>query len=269
MQTVDSYLTFFAMIFEFLILIQIFRGGIYRQFPVFSLFIAESLLSAIIMLTLYKYSSPNFYYKSYIVDFTITSILVFSVLVELIWSVLKPFHALMPRFSWIIPIVLVLLAGALIWPIAGLSAPSHMSWLGYLLYRFQSTAAIVRILIFVVFVAFSRILAIGWKSRELQIITGLGLYSIVYLSVEAIHTHQTVGGAHFDNNYHLLDQLVVISYLASLLYWLLMFGLKELPRKNFTPPMAEFVLRLSNKSPIVDSVVTNSSIHDRTEPERK
>jgi len=48
--------------------------------------------------------------------------------------------------------------------------------------------------------------------RELQVATGLGLYSMVSLTVGILHTYQVSG----TQQYHLLDQAVTASYLVAL-----------------------------------------------------
>jgi hypothetical protein len=260
----DQYFAFAGIFLNFLLLLQIFRRGIQRLFPIFTLFIAESFISAGVMLALYRFTSSPFYFKAYIVDLTISSILEFAVLAELIWSVLRPLHELLPRVAWLLSLVVLLLCALLMWPIAGFAVPANLSSFGHLYYKLQATIAILRILVFLTIAACSRLLALGWRDRELQIATGLGFYSIIYLAVTEIHVHQAVGGG-----YHFLDQLGVISYLLSLGYWLLMLGTSEVPRKEFTRTMESFMLRLTNNYSFSDSKVTHTPIVDSTEQEKK
>ena len=260
----DLFYAFAGIFLNFLLLLQIIRRNIQRQFPVFTLYIAESCISASLMLALFRYTSSGFYFRAYIVDLSVSSVLEFAVLAELIWLVLRPLHAYLPRVAWLVPIVLVLLSALLIWPIAGFAVPAHLDSFGQLYYKLQATIAILRIVVFLTIAAFSRLLALGWRDRELQIATGLGFYSVVYLAVTEIHVHQAVGGS-----YHFLDQLEVISYLLSLGYWLLMLGSREVPRKEFTRSMKSFVLRLTNNQSIVESKVTHTPIADKLEQKLK
>jgi hypothetical protein len=58
--------------------------------------------------------------------------------------------------------------------------------------RVQETFAILRVVLFLVLAIASHWLAIGWRNRELQIATGLGLYSLGSLVGTLAHQHQSV-----------------------------------------------------------------------------
>ena len=84
---------------------------------------------------------------------------------------------------------------------------------------------------------FSQLLSIGWRDRELQVATGLGLYSIVSLTVTMLHSHQFSG-----EKFHYLDYGVSLSYLGTLAYWVVSFAAKEYQRQEFSPQMRDFLL---------------------------
>jgi hypothetical protein len=121
--------------------------------------------------------------------------------------------------------------------VAGLAVPGYLTPQGRNFFRLQQTFAILRVVVFLAMAAFSQLLAIGWRNRELQIATGLGFYSIVSLATAVIHTHQEVGA-----QYHWLDQVGAVSYLSALVYWVLSFATKEAERQNFSPQMESFLL---------------------------
>jgi hypothetical protein len=264
---VDKIFAYCGLVLEILLFARIINQKIYRVFPFFSAFILESFLSDGFMFFLYAHASIHVYYKFYLIDYMATSLLLFAVIVELISVVLKLYLPESYRAIWTISAFALLVIGAILWPLARFFSPINLDILGLFYYRTLAITAMLRILIFVVIAAFSRVLAIGWRYRELQIATGLGFYSIVFLAVTEFHVHQAVGP-----NYHFLDQLAVLSYLASLIYWLLMFGKKEPERKEFTGKMAELVLRLANKSTVDAPGVTGTSLPrspGSEEPERR
>ncbi len=83
-------------------------------------------------------------------------------------------------------------------------------------------------------------LSIGWRNRELQIVTGLGFYSLISLAVAMLHTHQALGP-----QYVRLNQIVVarLSLLIDLLGRELLQ--KEAERQEFTPQMKTLLLTVA------------------------
>jgi hypothetical protein len=162
------------------------------------------------------------------------------VLVELSWSVLRPIRAALPHRTIAIIAVLLILLGSAVWPIAGLLAlpgPSHQ-W--HNLMQLLQAFSILRVVFVLVLAAFSQLLAIGWRDRELQIATGLGFYSLMSLGAAILHTHHLASSV-----YHNADQIVQASYLCTLVYWLFSFVQQEAPRQEFTPRMESFLLAVS------------------------
>ena len=108
----------------------------------------------------------------------------------------------------------------------------------------------------------SQLLSIGWRNRELQMATGLGLYSIVSLTVGILHTHQISG----TQPYHLLDQAVTASYLVALAYWVFSFATREAERRAFTPQMATFLLAVAGNARATRISLADSPTNDRRDP---
>ncbi|MDR5728885.1 MAG: hypothetical protein RB191_15810 [Terriglobia bacterium] len=127
----------------------------------------------------------------------------------------------------------------------------------------QQTTSILRILFFLVLAGLSQLLSIGWRDRELQVATGLGFYSLVSVAVEMAHSHQTMGA-----QYRLLNQIVVASYVLSLLYWAFSFAQKEAERREFTPKMEQFLLALAGNARAIRLSMASSTA-DETRDDRK
>jgi hypothetical protein len=109
--------------------------------------------------------------------------------------------------------------------------------------RTEQSVSILRILIFLGIAGSSHFLSIGWRNRELQVATGFGFYSLVSMAVAMLHTHQAMGP-----QYRRLDQLLVASYLCSLLYWAFSFAQKEPERQEISPQMRSFLLALAGSA---------------------
>lgn len=246
---------------EAALILLLIRFRVFRILPAFFVYMCWSLLSdagLAIALSLPAHT----YFRIYEVQLVIDSAMIFAVLVELAWSVLSPLRSSLPRRSWIAIPFLILLAGGLIWPVAGLTMPAHLLPEGAFFFRMQQTFAILRVLFFFAMAGFSHLIGIGWRNRALQVATGLGFYSILSLAVTVLHTHQIV-----DAQYHWLDQLGTAGYLAALGYWVYAFATKEVERQNFSPQMASFLLLIggsarASRIALSDFSVTKSRFKD-------
>jgi hypothetical protein len=224
---------------EAVLLFLLLRRRVFSTFPVFTSYIAWSLAT-----DLGQYAATNYYptayFRLYFASLAIDSLFLFGVLIELSRSVLSPMAKMLPRWTPVAVAVFITLICAAIWPLAGSPDFSRYTPLSRDLVHLQQTFSILRILFFLVLAGFSQLLSIGWRDRELQIATGLGFFSIVNLSVLALHTHQFVG-----TQYHLLDQIVAASYSCTLLYWAYCFAQQEAKRREFTPQMQNFLLAMA------------------------
>ena len=175
----------------------------------------------------HRYASH--FLQAFIVQMGIDSALQYGVLVELAWCVLKPARATLPQGTVAGLSLLILAAGAACWPFCG---RPKLPPLWHFLTSLQESMSILRILFFLVLVAGSHLLALGWRDRELQVTTGLGCYSLVSFAATMVHSHQKVG-----MSYHWVDIFVAVSYVSSLVYWIVSFSQAEAPRREFTPKM--------------------------------
>jgi hypothetical protein len=213
---------------------------IWRILPFFCCYCAWDILSNVGAYVSQQYF-PTSYFRVYFAETILDSALQFCVLVELAWSVLRPVRSSLPRSSLAVLSALILVAGAAIWPFAAIAGLSHVvSRQALLLLQLQHTVSILRILFFLVLAGGSQLLSIGWRDRELQVATGLGFYSLVTMAISIVQTHQSTGP-----QYIRLEQFVVISFLVSLVYWLVSFAQKTAERREFTPQMQGFLLTVA------------------------
>ena len=216
----------------------LFYRRVWKTFPLFLSYCCWDILSNISLYTIENYYHEE-YFHVYFAQSFVDSALMFCVLVELTWSVLRPIRASLPRITLVVIGILILLAGVAIWPFAAISGITH-SREALLLAQLQHTVSILRILIFLLLAAGSQFLSIGWRDRELQIATGLGFFSLASVAVAILQTHQST-----TLQYVRLQEFVPISFLISLLYWLVTFAQQEAERRAFTPQMQSVLLAVS------------------------
>jgi hypothetical protein len=215
------------------------KTRIARLLPVFFIFSVWNLLSDVAgMLVRTRY--PAHFVPFFMGEISLDSLVQFAVLVELAWSVLRPYRLSLPRATPLALAVLVLLVGLAVWPFTGTDGLRGLTPEFTVLIRLQQTFTSLRILFFLALAGLSQVLAIGWRNRELQVATGLGFYSLVSLAASMLHTHHASQAT-----FHMIDNMVAASYACSLVYWGVSFLQKEAPRQEFSPRMQNLVLTVA------------------------
>ena len=238
----DTVLWYAGIVTEAAVLGLLLYRRVWRILPFFCVYSAWTLLSdgaAYALMHLW----PSSYLTTYLTVAVLDSLLQLAVLVELAWSVLRPLRASLPRGALVLVGALILALGALIWPFANIPGFNNLPQEWHLLMRLEQSVSILRILVFLGLAGCSHFLSIGWRNRELQVATGFGFYSLVSVAVAMLHTHQAMGP-----QYRRLDQLLVASYLCSLLYWAFSFAQKEPERQEITPQMRSFLHALAGSA---------------------
>lgn len=221
-----------------LIGILVYRRG-YRSFPLFSSYVLWGFLTDLTNILL-QHGERSFFMRAYLGELTVDSLLQFGVLVELSWAVLLPIRRLLPKgFLAVLTLFLLAVCGLVWWSTASLT-PLTLGHKSHMLVHLQQSFSYLRILLFLLLVGTGQMLSLNWRNRELQIATGLGLYSLVSVTVAILHAHQSLGPA-----YHMLDELTSASYIASLLYWMTSFVRQEHERQQFTPQMEKILLTVA------------------------
>jgi hypothetical protein len=237
----QSILLVCGMAAEAAIILLLLKGHVLRTFPIFFVYLCWSLFSDLLLYTIRVTSPPATFYSVYQIQLIFDSVMIFALLVEVAWNVLRPIRKSLPQHSWAGIALLIAIGSAILWPIAGLAAPANLSLSGINFFRLQQTPAILRAIFFLALAAFSQVLSIGWRDRELQIATGLGFYSIVSLAVTFAHSHQLPG----TESYYWLDMMGGISYLAALMYWVYSFANQPAERREFSPQMQSMLLAVA------------------------
>ena len=235
----DTILGLSGVIAEAVLVILCIRTKLFRITPVFFSYLVWSTFVDIAFYSAIRFAGAKSV-QIYFVEMIVDSLFQLAVLVELEWAVLRPIRASLPKHSIIILAFLVLAVGGVIWPVARWALPPGIGSAGRVFVQLQQTIAALRVVFFMSVAAFSQLLSIGWRNRELQIATGLGFYSMFSLGIALFHAHQVIG-----HSYHLLDVLGSASYVCSLVYWIVSFAQQEEERHEFTPQMRNFLLAVT------------------------
>lgn len=251
--SLNNALWFVGIVTEAAVIGLLLYRRVWRMLPVFCVYCAWDLFSSTGAYAVFRFF-PARYTTAYLVETIVDSALEFGILVELTWSVLRPLRASLPRGALIVIGVLIVALGAAIWPFSGIHQLASLAPAMRNLVRLEQTTSILRILFFLVLAGSSHLLSIGWRDRELQVATGLGLYSFASLVVEILHSHQAMG-----SQYRNLNQIVVASYLCSLTYWVFSFAQKEAVRREFTPQMQSLLLAVAGTARTTRVALTDST----------
>ncbi len=258
--TLDNFLLLLGLMAEATVLGLLLRRRIYKQLPLFSAYLAWSLINDIgLQFLLRRYAGVAV--RIYLVSAIIDAVFVFCVLSELSMSVLKPVRASLPRWTLFAVAGLVALVCAVVWPFAR-PTDFHQGPTFQLVLHMQLTTALVRVLFFLALAALSQLLSLGWRDRELQIATGFGIYSLASL-LAALLPRSLPGG--FTQHHH-LDELVVVSYICAMAYWMVSFAQKVPERREFTPQMQNFLFALAGNARSTRLAMTQSSASKSDRP---
>ncbi len=252
----DTTLWLTGMAAEAVVVFLCVRKRLFADTPVFCSYILWSLIVDIGFYYIRHILNPENFMVAFVGQMITDAAFQFAVLVELGWAVLKPIRASLPRHTILILAGLVLFAGAIIWPVTAWAVPHdpHIGPVSRFCVHMEQTIGALRVVIFLVFAACSQLLSIGWRNRELQIATGLGIYSIFRLTVSLLHTH-----AQLAPYYATLETVVVASYSFSLFYWIVTFSQKESERQEFSPQMQNFLLTVAGVARANRIAVANST----------
>jgi hypothetical protein len=265
MMSLDNALWFAGVLTETLLIGLLIYRKAWRLLPIFSTYCVYDLLTNLASFPISHYKLDTYAYSTiYLAETVIDSLFGFCILVELGWSVLRPLRKSLPRWTIFAISGLILLAGAAVWPFSGVQMfLGQMPYLRVILHV-QQTASILRVLVFVLLAAGSQLLSIGWKDRELQVATGLGLYSIVSLGAAMLRTHETSV-----SQYGYLNEFVIAGYLCSLLYWTFCFAQKEATRREFTPQMRNLLLAMAGVARSNRITLSDTRKQDPRDPRKR
>src|ERR1700693_3743488 len=133
---------------EIILILLMLRGRVFRTFPAFFIYLCWSLFSDALFYYVQSHYSARTFFRFSLGQLAVDSVMIFALLVELAWSVLRPIRNTLPKYSWIGIAALIAVGGLILWPVAGLTAPAGLASVGTYLFRLQQTAAILRAVFF-------------------------------------------------------------------------------------------------------------------------
>lgn len=237
--TLDVVIPLVGIGTEALLIALVIYRGFYKSFPIFCAYLVWDLLDNIAIYCI-SHFYPAIFLRVFFVALAVDSIFEFAVLVELSWSVLRPFRSALPRRAILVVALLVGAIGATVWPFAHSAAYASYGPQSRLVIHLQQTISIMRILFFLILAGCSQLLSINWRDREMQIATGLGFFSLVAVGVSIIQAGLAPGLF-----YYYLNEVVSSANILSLLYWAYSFAKQAVPRREFTPQMQSFLLAVA------------------------
>lgn len=254
----DTWLWLFVVLGEGAVVGLLVARCAWRTLPVFLVYSIWTLAADLGDYAVLHFDKPA-YFNVYFLTKIVDSVLQFSVLVEVAWSVFRPFRASLPRQTFWVLGLLLTIAGAIVWPFAKDAAFARLPFQWQLMGRFEQTDSILRVVIFLILAGCSQLLSIGWRDRELQIATGMGFYSLVGLAVAGLQAHLGIAQQNHLQHFKELDQLLVAGYIGSLAYWVFSFAQKEAVRREFSPQMQGLLLAVAGVARGSRVSLTNSS----------
>jgi len=256
----DTYLTISTAIVQGLVVTLLIRKRIYKEFPLFTGYLVWVCLAAFLATVAASRLTSNLYNRFYLISSVFDSAFMLAVLVEMSMSVLKPVKALLPKWTTLFVAGVVCVAAFAAWHIASPPGLAKLSKMSQYIIHCDMTTSVLRIMFFVALAGLSQLLSIGWRDRVVQISTGLGFFSLVSLCVTFVHMNQGVGGVHQNEIYHVLDRVVVFSYIASMGYWLVSFAQQVRERQEFTPQMRKFIEVLAQNARTTQLAMRNPDV---------
>ncbi len=225
---------------ELAIILLLLYRSIWRRFPMFFAYSIWVVLGNTASYILFQRHFPG-YSQVYLINMIVDLVLMFCVLVELGWSILRPLHGSLSRVSLLVIGVAILILGVAIWPFAGGPYMPRAAPVVVLILHIQQTFYVLRILLFVLLAGSSHFLAIGWRDRELQIATGLGATSLASLAVAFLRVYPSMSGM-----FQVLNNIVIFTFIASQLYWIFSFAQQEQERRQMTPQTRSMLLAVAS-----------------------
>lgn len=211
--TLRFALTLMEAACSLLLLAILFMRRIAGGIPLFALYIGYGALWGSVAVALLLYA-PHYCVPVWIAGQALDATFFLLVLCEIAQSLI----ALNPetkRSRLTVPAALFVPAVALIWSIARWSdLPDHGSLLWYLDLRTMQIAPIISVAGVLALLWWTTLRSLHWPEREIRLVTGMGLWSLISLAVVILHAHGAYGP-----DFYWMDMLTPICCVFVLLYW--------------------------------------------------
>lgn len=213
----------------------------WREFPVFTTFIAFETVLNPVGYVIFLYGPrgwyPEFYYSAVLIEFVLQ--------LSLIWEIAR--IVLRPTGSWVLDakkqFILwgaagILLAAALPW----LVSPPAATTLGRLEVRGNLFTSLVVCELIAVLTRTSRSLGLGWRNHVMALGNGWTAWALIAILVDGLHSYF---GA--DRYFGTLEHVRMFAYLTALGYWTVQFWLEEPVRRPISPELSDYIQALHRR----------------------
>lgn len=215
MATLEIVLLSTGMASLLVLLALLIQKRVFRVLPVFFAWMVWNLVSGIVFLMILRNPAP-YYREIWIVNAILDASFYFLVLAEAARNMAR-FNGLSARWS----------VAALIFPqallvvslLASWTLPSGFPLLFQLSLRILQIAVVTELAAILTLAVWSNLLHLTWPEWELQVTTGMGIYTIITFATTVARTHRLP-----DRLYTWLDQAGPYSYVGVLIFWTVIFA---------------------------------------------
>lgn len=214
----------------------VFRNGIARRIPTFAIFQCWAIPSDLVGQYFYNFA-PRHYFRFWEVNSTIDTVLEFVVLVDLARLAVSRFPVGVRRGLVVVLSSFLIAGGLIIWRVSDLWTITSVPREWHLVLQIQGTSSVLRILFLGAIAALTQFLSehlgpLGWGDRELQVATGLVVYSLGAMIGTLLHTYSIPRWL-----FHDADLMEPVTYWCVLVYWIFSFLRPERnPARKKAPP---------------------------------
>jgi hypothetical protein len=213
----------------------------WRTFPIFSSMIAYQAMVTIVLFLIYRYGTHH----GYSVAYWTAAIGDFGFQIAIIFEIAR--QVLRPTGTWVTDArkSFLLWSGLGVLVAAGISLsakPAASSTLSILEVRSILFTSFLTCEVFLAMIMAANRLGLRWRSHVMALAQGLTAWALVALASSAAHI--ALG---WNRDFVVLDHIRMFCYLGALVFWMVMFWLRERERAPLSPEMSEYLLALHHR----------------------
>ncbi|HZU08699.1 MAG TPA: hypothetical protein VFA02_02260 [Pseudacidobacterium sp.] len=215
----------------------------WKEFPVFTILIADFAIETPALFLIYRYSSLHWYAIIYWTTYTLDFVLQVALVFEMARIVLRPTGTWVrdARSTFLLCGVAGAAIALVLTYIVHPVAPSSLVAWGVRAYLFSSLLFCE--LFFAMMLAAQR-LGLVWRNHVMGLGQGLTAWSLATMLVHAAHTYF---GAVNKYVFNTLEHVRIIVYISATIYWVITFWLPEPERRPLSPEMQKYLVALHDK----------------------
>jgi hypothetical protein len=213
----------------------------WREFPVFTAFMAFQVALSVLLYLIYEYGSHAWYARVYWVG----ALLDFALQLGVMWEIARV--VMRPTGSW----VLDARKQFILWGAAGILLAAALPWLvtppaANLLERLEVRGNLFTSLAICELIAVvtrtSKSLGLGWRNHVMALGNGWTAWAVAAILVDGLHGYL---GA--ERDFTVLEHARMFVYLAALGYWTVQFWLEEPARQPLSPELRAYIEALHER----------------------